>query len=99
VLPALSVHVPVVDWFEPSVVTIWLTVLLTGPEIASVQDQLTVTLPLFQPLPLAGVRFKKVMVGLVASRLTVRGEAFAVNPAWFVHDPLKVVPALFVESV
>ena len=78
--------------------TVWLTVPLTGPDNASVHDQLTVTSVEFHPLPLAGVRLTKVIVGGVASRLKVRGEAFVVNPARFVQEPLKVVPALSMDN-
>jgi hypothetical protein len=71
VFPALSVQVPVEDWPEPSVVTVWLILLETGPDVVSVQLQFTVTLPLFQPAPFGAVRFWNVVVGAVVSRLIV----------------------------
>ena len=54
---------------------------------------------LFQPDTFAaGVRLRKVIVGGVASRFTVRGDAGVVNPALFVQEPLNVVPALLVDN-
>ena len=78
-------------------VTVCVIVALTGPDIASAHDQFSVTSPLFQPFPFAGVRFKNVMIGLVASRFKVRGVAFDVSPARLVQEPLKVTPAVSCE--
>ena len=79
--------------------TVWLIEVLTGPEVASVHDQLTVTFPLFQPLPLGSVRLTNVITGFVASRLMVNGDALLDKPARLVHDPLKVAPLVSVFKV
>ncbi len=65
--PALSVHVPVADSFDPSLLTVCCTVEDTTPDPESVHDHVTVTSPLFQPPALAGVRLTKAIVGAVAS--------------------------------
>jgi hypothetical protein len=97
-LPALSVHVPVADWFEPSVETVWLVVPLAAPESASEQLQLTVTSVLFQPLPFAaGVRLVKAIVGAVASRLMVTDWLFV--PPELVAEHVNVVPLVSLETV
>jgi hypothetical protein len=43
VLPAWSVQVPVAVWLYPGVLTVVMTVALTGPEVASVQANVTTT--------------------------------------------------------
>src|SRR6266545_4291086 len=70
VLPARSAQVPVADMLVPSLSTVVLTGVATTPERSSPQLQLTVTLLLFQPLPLASVRFEKVITGEVLSIFT-----------------------------
>src|SRR6266511_1476789 len=50
VLPALSVQVADDDRFAPSPVTTWFAGPVATPERASVQDQVTVTSPVCQPL-------------------------------------------------
>ena len=74
-----------------------MTVPDTTPEVASVHDQVTTTLVLFQPLPFAGVRLTKVMIGATVSRLTFNVAALVVKPALLVQDPLKFVPVLSVS--
>ena len=54
VLPALSVAVPVTGWPLPSLVTVCGPVQLASPDSASAQENVTVTLPLFQPLTFGG---------------------------------------------
>ena len=54
VLPALSVAVPVTGWPLPSPVTVCGPVQLASPDSASAQENVTVTLPLFQPLTFGG---------------------------------------------
>src|SRR5450830_1363459 len=81
VLSALSVAVPLTDWFAPSVDSVvWsdagevpsATQLLMPDAPAAVSEQVnvTVTSVLFQPAPFAVVR-EPMIVGLVASRFTV----------------------------
>jgi len=59
--------VPVAGWFEPSVVTVSLSVAETMPERPSEQDQSTVTSALFQPFALAAVRLVNAILGGVVS--------------------------------
>ena len=97
-LPALSVQVPIELKAAPSAVKVWLTVGLTAPDVASEQFQLTVTSVLFQPLAFAaGVRETKLIVGLVASRLTVT-LCIEVPPV-LVAVQVKVMPLVSVETV
>src|SRR5512134_4163933 len=85
VFPALSVHTPVADCPAPSVVTVWLTLAATTPEVASVQDQFTVTSVLFQPLPFGAVRPANIIAGPVLS-------------SWIVTESLLVPPKLVAEQ-
>jgi hypothetical protein len=72
VFPALSVHVPVADWFKPSVDMDWLIGGVPTPEVASEQNQETVTSVLFQPAALAGGFWVgEPMVGGVESIFTI----------------------------
>ena len=52
-LPALSVAVPMTDWFWPSVETGWGVVQLAIPDSGSAHVKVTVTFVLFQPLRFA----------------------------------------------
>ena len=78
--------------------TVLLSVGLTAPEGESAQLQLTVTFELFQPLAFAaGVRETKLMLGAVASRLTVT-LCVEVLPK-LVAEQVKVTPSVSVETV
>src|SRR5262249_7975331 len=68
-LPALSNVMPVTGWSLPSVVTSWSVVQLATPDRLSAQRKCTVTLVLFQPLPLAAGDWVWPMVGEVVSIL------------------------------
>ena len=74
VLPAASVAVPLALWPAPSP-SVWAAAQFATPERLSAQMNITVTFPLFQPLPFAaGVRLAMI-VGAVLSMLTVAGSA------------------------
>src|SRR5262249_29379193 len=76
-LPALSVHVPVRDWFVPSVLTTWeKTEGGTTPEVASAQVNVTVTSVLFHPAALASGAREPLTTGGVISRLMVTETEF-----------------------
>ena len=68
-LPALSVQFPVADSPRPSVDRIDGLEKEATPESASLQEKVTVTLPLFQPLALAEGDAVPVMIGRVRSML------------------------------
>ena len=88
-LPALSVHVPVRDWSEPSVETIWgLTGVPSTSESLSVQLKLTVTAPLFQPSPSAAGDLEPITTGGVRSMLIDPTVAEAKLPALSVQLPV-----------
>src|SRR3954451_21146327 len=73
-LPALSVQVPVADWFAPSVLRTLRSPAgnpkSPTPDTVSVQIHSTTTSVLFQPVALAAVRLLKVVVGGDLSSLT-----------------------------
>lgn len=70
VVPAPLTAVPETLWLAASVVTVTGSGQVLIPDCVSLQVNVTVTGPLFQPSPLAGVR-TAVMSGLVLSMLTV----------------------------
>ena len=81
-LPARSVTVPVTDWLAPLAVRVVDTGQGTArPDSASEQVKLTVTLVLFQPLPLAAGLWDAVILGAVLSMLMPPTVAEAVLPA------------------
>jgi hypothetical protein len=59
----------------------------TTPEVASVQDQLTVTSVVFQPAPLGAVRPVKVMIGAVPSYLKLKVATPLTFPALSEQEP------------
>src|SRR5918992_1195548 len=71
VLPARSMHVPVMDWPAPSVVRVSITVAETGPDKPSVQLHWKVMLLANHPLTFgdAGVVPANAIVGAVLSTL------------------------------
>ena len=78
----------------PSVEIVWLTDALAGPEGASVQDQLTFTSLLFQPLTFgAGVLLTNVIPGFVLSILIVT-ETELESPTLFVAEQVRVLPVV-----
>src|SRR4029077_4605356 len=79
--PALSVTVPVTDWFVPSVPSVLGPETLATPERASEPVKLTVTLVLFQPDPFAGGLNDPVIWGGVLSILHGGVEKLALLPA------------------
>jgi hypothetical protein len=62
-LPALSVAVPVTDWFAPSIDSVVGALQLATPESASVHVKLTVTSVLFQPAALPAGSASPMIVG------------------------------------
>jgi hypothetical protein len=101
-LPAASLQLPLMDWPEPSLVTVTSRGLLAElpvaapvaaievtPEVLSVQVNSTLTLVLFQPFALAGVRLVAARTGATVSILTATG---------IVVDPVNA-PALPALSV
>jgi hypothetical protein len=92
VFPALSVQLALLDWPEPSDETsCGVTGPVATPERESVQLNVTVTSPLFQPFEFGEGEVKPVTTGLVSSIFTTT-EAEPVSPAWFVAVQVTVVP-------
>ena len=86
VFPALSVAVPEILCFAPSVLTVVAAGQAATPDRPSEQVNATVTLLLFQPAALAAGVAVELMVGAVLSILTV-SVALAVFPALSVAVP------------
>src|SRR5881227_3639247 len=82
VLPALSVQLAVADRLLPSPITTVSVGCPTGPESLSVQDQLTVTSPVCQPLSKIAVRDGAVLSTLIP-----------LTPAWLVFPAASVTDA------
>lgn len=78
--PALSVAVPVVTWFDPSVVMVTGLVQLLTPDSESVQVKSNVTSVLFQPLVFGAGEVDPVIAGGVLSRFIVT-DVVAAFPA------------------
>src|SRR5581483_1894928 len=99
--PARSVHVPLTDWFAPSLARTVGAAGLPGarPERASVHWNATVTLVLFQPLAFgAGVR-EPAIVGGVLSILTTSVLAASMLPALSVAENVTtVVPSALIAN-
>src|SRR5947207_1095966 len=91
-LPALSMQVPVADWFAPSVAIVCESAAATTPDSASEHVQSSFTDVAFQPAPFAaGVWPENAIAGAVLSMLipdTV--AAAAVFPALSVQAPVFV---------
>ncbi len=96
-LPALSEQVPVTDWPAPSPVRAVGALYVFTPDRRSVQTNVTVTVPLFQPLAFAPGEREPVMLGGVVSTLTPATVAVAMFPALSVQVALRDWPAPSVE--
>ena len=98
VLPAKSVTVfPVTLWLAPSADRVMSPGHVATPDTLSAHAKLTVTSVLFQPLAFAPGDREPLMVGGVASRLTM--TLFDVVPPADVAVHVNVVPAVSVETV
>ncbi len=86
--PALSVHVPVADWAEPSELIVLGTDTEATPESESEQVKLTVTGELFQPKELAFGVLEPAIFGGVKSMLMPPTVVDAVLPALSVQLPV-----------
>jgi hypothetical protein len=100
VLSALSLTVPVTDWFAALLVNVVGADELFTPDVASLGANETVTSVLFHPFTLAaGVR-EPVMLGAVLSSFTVTGALVAVLPTLSVTNVVLVtVPSVVTVSV
>ena len=98
-LSALSTAVPVTDWFAAFAVSVVAALDVLMPDVASLDENETVTSELFQPLEFgAGVR-EPAIVGAVLSSLTWI-DAVAVLPTLSVTRVFLVtVPSVVTESL
>src|SRR5215467_56251 len=96
VLPATSEQVAEA---EPEAAKVCDTVGLTGPELVSVQVQVTVTGPLLQPAALIGTILCIAVVGGVLSIRMVGVTKVAAFPATSRQVPVTVVPLVSAMSV
>jgi hypothetical protein len=91
--PALSMQVPLADWFAPSVDSSTAAEQEAIPDSVSVPLKLTVTLVLFQPFAFGAGDAVADALGAVLSMLTVAVAGALTLPALSVQVPLAACPA------